>query len=187
MGGSDDPTNLIELTVEEHAQAHLALYEQHGKKEDFVAYHMLSGQSKLDPELRKAYSSLGGTVQGKRNAESGHIQTIQKLSDPAAAGRIGGARTIALGKGSFGDPEERLKSASKGGKTQGKRNAESGHLQRIAQLPNKRSTGKVWITNGVNNKMIESFDVIPEGYKKGKIQKKSGVAVDQVNIQQDKE
>lgn len=172
MGGSDDPSNLIELTVEEHANAHLKLYEQYGKKEDFVAYHMLAGQSLLDPEFRKAYCSLGGKIQGTKNAESGHIQQIQKLSDPAAAGRIGGAKTIALGKGSFGNPEERLKSASKGGKTQGARNAESGHLKRIAQLPNKRSSGKIWITDGNKNKMILPSDPIPFGFKRGKNQKK---------------
>ena len=171
MGGTDDPSNLIELTVEEHANAHLELYEQYGKKEDFVAYHMLSGQDLLNPEFRKAYCSLGGKTQGKRNAESGHMKKIQKLSDPSAAGKKGGARTIELGKGSFGDPLERLKSASKGGKTQGKRNAESGHLKRIAQLPNPRSKGKIWITDGTYNKMINPTDIIPNGYRKGKTQK----------------
>ena len=172
MGGTDDPSNLIELTVEEHANAHRILYEQYGKKEDFVAYHMLSGQSLLDTDFRKAYCSLGGKKQGTKNAKSRHIQKIQKLSDPAAAGRIGGAKTVALGKGSFGNPVERLKSASKGGKTQGKRNADSGHLKRIAQLPNKRSLGKIWITDGTQNRMILPTDVIPIGYKRGKTQKK---------------
>lgn len=171
MGGTDDSSNIIELTVEEHALAHLKLYEQHKKNEDFVAYHMLSGQSRLDPVFRKAYCSLGGKSQGTRNAESGHMTKIQKLSDPALAGKKGGKKTIELGKGSFGDPVQRLKSASKGGKTQGKKNAESGHLQRIAQLPNKRSKGKVWITNGTSNKMIDPLEKIPEGYAKGKIQK----------------
>lgn len=203
MGGSDDPSNLIELTVEEHSQAHLRLYEQHGKKEDLCAYYMLSGKSQ-DPEFKKLVCSLGGTalarkrkesgekwgfslmnpddlfalqsangkLQGKRNAESGHMQRVQKLSDPVSAGKKGGATTVALGKGSFGNPIERLKSASKGGKTQGKRNAESGHLKRISQLPNKRSKGKIWITNGVLNSMIESNQSIPNGYKRGKTQKK---------------
>lgn len=31
MGGSDDPANLTELSVEEHAEAHRLLYEQHGQ------------------------------------------------------------------------------------------------------------------------------------------------------------
>jgi hypothetical protein len=30
MGGTDDPSNLIELTVEEHAEAHRKLWEQYG-------------------------------------------------------------------------------------------------------------------------------------------------------------
>lgn len=168
MGGSDDPTNLIELTREEHAQAHMKLYEQHGKKEDLGAYYLLSGQT---DEAAKICSSLGGTVQGKINAENGHMARIQKLGDVVAAGKKGGATTIARGKGSFGNPEERLKSQSKGGKTQGNRNAESGHLQRIAQLPNKRSKGMMWITNGTANMMIYPTDIVPEGYKKGKTQK----------------
>lgn len=205
MGGTDDPSNLVELTVAEHAQAHKELYEKYGKKEDLCAYYMLSGKSQ-DPEFKKLVCSLGGIgsyrkrkelgiahlpffgsdltdeekreicskggkIQGTRNAESGHIQRIQKLSDPVAAGKKGGATTIARGKGSFADPVERLKSASKGGKTQGSKNAKSGHLKRIAQLPNKRSKGKIWITNGTDNKMIEPTETIPPGYRRGKTQK----------------
>lgn len=202
MGGTDDPTNLVELTVYEHAQAHKYLYEQYGKTEDLCAYYMLSGKNQ-DPKFVKARASLGGRasakarwdknepwgfaimdkehlfemqskngkLQGKRNAESGHMKTIQKIGDVVSAGKKGGATTIARGKGAFGNPEERLKSASKGGKTQGKRNAESGHLKRIAQLPNKRTKGMMWVTNGITNKMIYTTEIIPEGYKKGKIQK----------------
>lgn len=200
MGGSNDLSNIIELSVEEHSQAYLKLYEQYGKKEDLCAYYMLSGKSQ-DPEFKKMVCSLGGKatakirkasgekwgfgllnpdelfemqskngkLQGKRNAESGHIQRIQKLSDVVAAGKKGGTTTIARGKGSFGNPEERLASASKGGKTQGKRNAESGHLKRIAQIPSKKNRGMFWITNGIESMMINPMDIIPEGYKKGRV------------------
>jgi hypothetical protein len=34
LGGTDDPSNLIELTVEAHAEAHRLLYEQHGNWQD---------------------------------------------------------------------------------------------------------------------------------------------------------
>ena len=44
MGGSDDPSNLIELTVEEHAEAHKKLFEQYGRWQDEVAWKTLSGQ-----------------------------------------------------------------------------------------------------------------------------------------------
>ena len=30
-GGTDDPSNIIELSVEEHAEAHRILYEQYGR------------------------------------------------------------------------------------------------------------------------------------------------------------
>lgn len=44
MGGSDDPSNIIELTIEEHANAHKQLYEQYGHKEDYLAWKGLSGK-----------------------------------------------------------------------------------------------------------------------------------------------
>ena len=38
MGGSDDLSNLIELTIEEHAEAHRKLWEEHGHWQDELAY-----------------------------------------------------------------------------------------------------------------------------------------------------
>jgi len=61
MGGSDDPSNLVELTIEEHAQAHLDLYNKHGWHQDLVASRMLLGQvSKAEAikELQKKPKSL---------------------------------------------------------------------------------------------------------------------------------
>ena len=43
MGGTDDPSNLIELSVEEHTEAHRVLWEQHGRKEDELAWKGLAG------------------------------------------------------------------------------------------------------------------------------------------------
>ena len=44
MGGSNDPSNLVELTVEEHAEAHRVLYETYGSEYDRIAYKALTGQ-----------------------------------------------------------------------------------------------------------------------------------------------
>jgi len=59
MGGDDNPTNLIELTIEEHAEAHRVLYEQYGKVEDKIAY---LGLLKLigQEEMLLEKSRLGG-------------------------------------------------------------------------------------------------------------------------------
>lgn len=43
-GGSDDPSNLVHLTVEEHAEAHKKLWEQYGRWQDKIAWQTLSGQ-----------------------------------------------------------------------------------------------------------------------------------------------
>ena len=43
-GGSDEPSNLEHLTVEEHAEAHRKLYEQYGRWQDKIAWQTLSGQ-----------------------------------------------------------------------------------------------------------------------------------------------
>jgi hypothetical protein len=54
LGGSDDPSNLIELTVEEHAEAHRILYEQHGNWQDYCAWQALSGRIGQEEALRMA-------------------------------------------------------------------------------------------------------------------------------------
>ena len=54
MGGTDDPSNLIELTVEEHAEAHRKLFEEHRSTYDFVAWKALSGQITADEARRLA-------------------------------------------------------------------------------------------------------------------------------------
>jgi len=55
LGGSDDPSNLVELTVEKHAEAHRLLYEQHGNWQDYVAWQ---GLTKLDANFDAAKQSM---------------------------------------------------------------------------------------------------------------------------------
>lgn len=45
LGGTDCADNLIYLTPYEHAMAHKALFEEHGRKEDAGAYNMIMAQS----------------------------------------------------------------------------------------------------------------------------------------------
>ena len=42
-GGTDDPSNLVRLSVGEHAEAHRVLYETYGREEDRSAWLGLSG------------------------------------------------------------------------------------------------------------------------------------------------
>ena len=47
LGGTDDPSNLIELSVDDHAEAHRKLYEEYGRWQDYVAWQ---GLAKLSPK-----------------------------------------------------------------------------------------------------------------------------------------
>jgi hypothetical protein len=51
IGGTNSPENLIELTIEEHAEAHRILFEQYGRLEDELAWKGLSGQIGKDEIL----------------------------------------------------------------------------------------------------------------------------------------
>jgi len=59
MGGTDDPSNLVELSVEEHAEAHKKLYEEYGNEYDRIAYEALSGIIKKEEVIQQVLSEAG--------------------------------------------------------------------------------------------------------------------------------
>jgi hypothetical protein len=56
VGGSDDPSNLILLSIEDHAEAHRKLYEEHGRWQDRVAWQFLSNQISCAEATKQAQS-----------------------------------------------------------------------------------------------------------------------------------
>jgi hypothetical protein len=69
MGGTDEPTNLIKLTVEEHAEAHRLLFEQYGNWEDEVAWKGLAGLIGKDEILKRTCGHLKGKKRSKEVVE----------------------------------------------------------------------------------------------------------------------
>lgn len=71
-GGTNDPSNLIKLTIQEHAEAHRLLWEQYGRLEDKLAWLGLSNitdeawkvsqelatKAKQQPEVRAKMSQI---------------------------------------------------------------------------------------------------------------------------------
>jgi len=66
MGGTDNASNLIRLTIEEHAEAHRKLYEKHGLWQDYLAWKGLCGQIGKD-EIIKEKQRLNGIERAKQN------------------------------------------------------------------------------------------------------------------------
>lgn len=58
MGGTDDPSNLVELTVEDHAIAHFVLYKMHGHWQDYIAWRGLSKRITCEQVIREVSSRV---------------------------------------------------------------------------------------------------------------------------------
>jgi hypothetical protein len=92
MGGTDEPENLIELTIEEHAEAHRILYEQHGHWQDYCAWQALSGQISNQDAIKFAQSSASKdwmrTEAGKKKMRDAWVKRKEKgLGIPWNKGR----------------------------------------------------------------------------------------------------
>lgn len=81
MGGTDDPSNLIELTVAEHAEAHRKLWEEHGKEEDRIAWLGLSGMIGKE-EIIRLVQSLGAKNRPPMSEEAREKLRLVHLGKP---------------------------------------------------------------------------------------------------------
>lgn len=95
MGGSDDPSNIAMLSVEEHAEAHMKLYEQYGREEDRIAWHGLAGiighEEAVSQMCRMAQKkSAAVTPRGKDHYMYGKVIPGR---DPKKASAAGAAAT----------------------------------------------------------------------------------------------
>lgn len=89
MGGTDDPSNLIELTVEEHAEAHRRLYEQHGHLQDKLAWLGLSG---LINGAEILYTLQSEGMRGSKNPMYGKPAPNRGVKRPGIGGRKKGTK-----------------------------------------------------------------------------------------------
>ena len=77
-GGTDEETNLVELSITDHAEAHKKLYEQYGRPEDKLAWKCLAGMFSKE-EIIKEVCSLAGKKGGAKGgkANKGKKQTTE--------------------------------------------------------------------------------------------------------------
>ena len=80
MGGTDELNNLIELSIEDHAEAHKKLWEDHGRWQDKLAWQGLAGMISKEDIIHEILSETGkrsvlirkGNKGKKYNWKSGH-------------------------------------------------------------------------------------------------------------------
>ena len=86
-GGTDHPSNIVELTIRQHALAHKKLYKEHGRWQDKVAYLTLSKQitnaeatkqaqiiankreNKKPSQIAAAINNLKGVNNGRKHSD----------------------------------------------------------------------------------------------------------------------
>ena len=93
-GGTDDPSNIIELTVEEHAEAHKKLYEDHGRWQDEIAWKTLSGQiGKEEAQKIAVQKALTGVPKSREHRAKISEGQIGKKKSPKHIKNISKCRT----------------------------------------------------------------------------------------------
>lgn len=147
MGGSDELSNIVELTVAEHAEAHRMLYETHGLEEDLIAWRGLSGIVGHE-EVVKMAQSLGGKK--RMEIHDNPWQMSPTLFD----------RDIELQRqaNELSKSPEAIKkwkeTFKKNGSAKGEKNSQY---------------GRIWISNPVTkeSRQLEKDDTIPDGWVRG--------------------
>lgn len=77
LGGSDDPENIVELSVEEHAEAHRILYEKYGMRGDYLAWKGLTKQIDKEKIFAETSSIGGSNNKGKPKSQSHKMNISQ--------------------------------------------------------------------------------------------------------------
>lgn len=172
MGGSDDPSNLVDLTVEEHAEAHRKLFEQHGKEEDKIAWMALSGQASKPESMRMA--SKLGRAKTDKILEERYGPDWRKIHAKKAS-VLGGKRTKELY-----DNDEQFRKNMLAAQRMGviaalDDSARTKRKQSFAKSNHQQGTknsnyGKIWIFNPEFriNKTHPNNIPIPDGWQRGR-------------------
>ncbi len=150
MGGSNDKKNIVELSVEEHANAHKELYETYGKNEDLIAWQGLSKMIDKQDLISKSLS-LGGK------------NSIKKHGSYFKGRKTSGNWAI--------NPEHQAKCSLLSSSPEAKEKA----IKRLAEIKHQQGEknsmfGTMWIYNESLSlsKRILKDDEIPSGWKRGR-------------------
>lgn len=175
-GGSNDLSNLIELSIEEHAEAHKELYEIYGRWEDYLAWQGLSGMLTREELIRKVQSEAakatlkknGNPFSGIRTSHNFAINNkhqrmmtersrtpeanAKRKATMAANGHSQGTKNSQYGKRVYINPHSKNKLKVKPG------NEPEGYIL-LSEFESKRlENSKLWFNDGDKNFHIKQSD-----------------------------
>ena len=167
MGGTNDPLNLVELTIEEHAEAYRLLYEKHGHTQDKVAWLGLAG---IMPYEEIIYTLLSEGKKGNKNPMFGKPAHNRGVKRPGVGGRKKGTKWSAEERAD----KEKLRDTAE---YKEKMAAVYSDPVRNANISKNNkgkfgaATGKFWYNNGIEEKYFV-VDQQPEGFVRGRLARK---------------
>lgn len=176
VGGTNDPSNLIELTIEEHSLAHKLLYEQHGRWQDRVAWLSLAGIMKDEERIyeilknsnpggythtEEAKAKLSEMRMGNKNPMYGKIAANAGTKRPGVGGRK---------KGTGWSAEERTNQEAVRSKPGYYDFTQDPIRNKKISDATKGRVGSALGKHWYNNSIIETYnDICPAGFIKGRL------------------
>lgn len=154
MGGTDEKSNLVKVTVTQHAMFHWCNWQLWGNKEDWLAWRGLTGEvgkEEIIRELRLEASRKGIKAMWEK-------QRFLYETDPEFVER---ARNHA---------KKIQPKAMRAALSEESRKKRLDSFQRIGHQKGESNSqyGTMWVTDGVSNKRIKKTDPIPGGYYPGR-------------------
>jgi hypothetical protein len=147
-GGSDDPSNIIELTIEEHAEAHRVLYEEQGRWQDKIAWLALSGSISTQEAIKQS-EILGGKKGAEicKNELKGFWDSKLQSENAKKSHKINKEK-----KKGFWNPEQQKELAKRGAAASGLGVKNSGNHIKLCCLGCKKETSKPTFAGHHNKK-----------------------------------
>jgi hypothetical protein len=160
-GGTNESSNLIELTVEEHAEAHRLLYERHGNIQDKVAW---LGLAKLAPHAELIHILQTEGMKGVNNPMYGKPAPNRGVKRPGIGGRKKGTK--------WSDEERAVQQelrSKEGHYDYLKDPARAKKISESKKGSKGTTTGRKWYNNGTKQILANEC---PIGFTNGRISKK---------------
>lgn len=136
MGGDDSENNLIDITVEKHAEEHKRLYELYSKTEDYIAWRGLAGTIGKE-EIFKETSSLGGL---KNKGKPKTAEHKKKISEAISGLYLDETVKAKISKSMLGNTNSKKHSSKAYRKAQSKRMVLWHKKRRLEKKNNAKNT-----------------------------------------------